>query len=245
MSLKLPFQRPVQYKRSVLVPRTPATRCEARADLVESIPRCHYRSSSRTSMTSFWWCEIRRAGPTSCCASTRRESRDAAEMQPRCSRDAAEVQPRCSRGAAEVCRLDIPLRADEAARTGPRTLNAMCGSCLSQTWSREGRPSPCPRPPLLCVGKWTSPSVASGEPQPILARRRGQRRRRERRGARRLVEQLCWRPLLRAAAASPCPAGRLGRGGGASLLSPARVSGQWARASRSRPFFCPRPLATP
>ena len=71
---------------------------------------------------------------------------------------------------------------------------------------------PPPRPPLLCVGKWTSPSVASGEPQPILARRRGQRRRRERRGARRLVEQLCWRPLLRAAAASPYVTPRVGSG---------------------------------
>ena len=94
--------------------------------------------------------------------------------------------------------------------------------------ARAARPLP---PPLLwCVGEWTSPSVASGEPQPILSRRRGQRRRRERRGARRLVEQLCRRPLLRAAAASPYPAGRLGRGGGASLLSPASVSGHAPRA---------------
>ena len=69
------------------------------------------------------------------------------------------MQPRCSRGAAEVCRLDIPLRADEAARAGPRTLNAMCGSCLSQTWSREGRPALAPAPPFCAWG--------SGPPLPL------------------------------------------------------------------------------
>ena len=162
MSLKLPFQRPVQYKRSVLVPRTPATRCEARADLVESIPRCHYRSSSRTSMTSFWWCEIRRAGPTSCCASTRRESRDAAEMQPRCSRDAAEVQPRCSRG--------VPTGHPPAGRRG-RAHRASHAEChvwklsLSDVESR-GPPSPCPRPPF-CSGRSLPLPQASRSPSSL------------------------------------------------------------------------------